>query len=260
MPSQTSSLNTAIINIREFFWPLLEKATPEIEEENPAPIILKISDECLDQAFDLQLKVVEAEDDRRKSIESKAALFIGTISVTSSVVVAASALLIANNAYTIQIKLFVILSCLLSLYTVRTVWYSVKALERGNYVSLGLDDINFSSTKSDYAQKVILTLEKANVFNQATINLKADYLTLAQNYYKRAIVVISIYTFLILAVCITGGFNRNSMPILPGAANNISAPAVKADTMPTFRNRTMPNPDSTRKPPANSRPANKPDS
>src|SRR5438445_8682369 len=144
MPSQTSLLNTAITNIREFFWPLREKAKTDLGEENPSPIILNISDECLDQAFDLQLKMVEAEDDRRKGIESKAALFIGTISITSSVVVAASTLLITNNAYSIQIKLFVILPCLLSIYTVSTVWFSVKALERGNYASLGMDDINCS--------------------------------------------------------------------------------------------------------------------
>lgn len=215
-------------NIREFFWPLLEEASPKTEEETPTPIKLNISEDCLEQAYSLQSKIVDAEDDRRKSIESKAALFIGTMSITSSVVAAASALLITNNVYTTPIVIFVILSCILSTYTVRTVWFSVKALERGQYATLGIDDINVAGTKSDYTRKIILDLQKITAYNQETINLKVDYLTMAQEYYKRAIVVVSIYTFMILAVCILGGFKRD---VVQSGTNSTPAAATKMDSV-----------------------------
>jgi hypothetical protein len=81
--------------------------------------------------------------------------------------------------------------------------------------------------------------------------LKVDYLMLAQDYYKRAIVVISIYTFLILATCITGGYKGNAVPAFPAPINSMSAPAVRTDTIPTLRNKTGAKPDSIRKLPGN---------
>jgi hypothetical protein len=216
MPSQTSWWKT----LRELFWPRLEGEASQNQSAGASPA-LTLSDDCLDKAFELQLKLFDAEDERRKGIESKAALFIGTISVTSSVVVGASALLITNNAYSLQIKLSVLLSCVLSIYTVRTVWYSVKALERRVYANLGFDDIGNGFNKNDYLKKLIVTVEKAVRINQDATNAKMDFLTLAQEYYKRAIAVISVYTFAILLLCFVGGA-RVPAPL----ATPVIAPAV----------------------------------
>lgn len=227
MQSQTFWWKRVWRNVREFVWPMLEGEASQNQAISVDPVV-SLSDDCLEDAFKLQNKLFDAEDDRRKGIESKAALFIGTISVTSSVVVATSALLISNNAYSVQIRISVLLSCILSIYTVTTVWYSVKSLERRAYANLDFDDITVGSNKNEYFKKLIIALEKAIRINQDSTNDKMSYLTLAQLFYKRAIVVISIYTFMILLICFFSGSKVPIPPATPVIAPVMTMPAPKA--------------------------------
>lgn len=200
MKSQTYSWKILLHKTREFFWPLLEgddNTTPE--DEN---IETYISGDNIEQAFSLQIKIYETEEDRRKSIESKAALFISTISVATSIVVAASTLITNNQQHNIAITFSVFISFVLSVYAVRTVWFSVKALEVGNYSVLGFNDINITGTKEQYNKCLIETLSKMDAKNHSIINKKVDYLMLAQEYYKRAIVALCIFSFIILSLYI----------------------------------------------------------
>lgn len=195
-----SWFRTTLSNIREFFWPLLEKEEPDTEIRKTS-IELVLKDENLDIAYALKTKILDAEEDRRKGIESKAALFISTISVASSIVVAANTLITNSNTSSLPVRASVIVSFILSIYAVRTVWFAVKALERGNYSVLGIGDINYSGSKAEYQRHLIQVLLNKKIANQRTINTKVDNLTMAQEYYKRAIIVICIYSFLVLVFC-----------------------------------------------------------
>lgn len=207
-------MKKALINIREFFWPLLEK---DFQEELAAPILeesagLNIADENLEEAFKLKSKIFENEEERRKSIESKAALFIGTVSVASTLVVATNALITGNQEFSFPLKVSVVISFILSLYAVRTVWFSIKALERGAYSVLDFNDINVKGTKYQYYSHLIKEIQKKVIRNQKKINEKVDYFTLAQEYYKRAIVIICIYSLLILLFCLFYKKKVNTQP------------------------------------------------
>jgi hypothetical protein len=196
-------LKKLFIDIREFFWPLLESEKKKKALSNTEPnIFIHIADENLDKAFELKLKIFENEDERRKGVESKAALFISTISVVSSIVVAANSLIIGNKDYNLAVKVSVTVSFILSLYAARAVWFSVKALERGTYHVVDFSDINLRGKKNEYLKLLMKRLSQKMQKNYAVINKKVDYLTLAQAYYKRAIVTLSIYAFLVLLFCL----------------------------------------------------------
>jgi hypothetical protein len=201
MKSLISSLKTRLKDIREFFWPLMEI-------EQPSPIVveapqfeLQVDEENLEQFLVLTNKINDAEEDRRKGVESKAALFISTISVATSIVVAANSMVISNSAFGFHVMVSVFISFILSIYAVRTVWFAVKALERGNYSVLGLKEINYKGSKINFQKHLVDCIVKNKTFNQSTINTKADNMMMAQEYYKRAIIMISIFSLHVLLQC-----------------------------------------------------------
>lgn len=207
MASQTSSNKTWRYHVREFFWPLLDDP---IEPDQPGPNeaatqpeeIVLVESENLDKAFELMSKFADSEEERRKTIESKATLFLSTISIATTLVVASNTVLTGNAEKSWPVIASVAISFILTVYTACTVWYSVKALERGNYAVLGFRDLNHSGSTDDYKKHLILTLRNKTKRNFATIDEKVDYVTMAQAYYKRAIVVICLYALLILLFCL----------------------------------------------------------
>lgn len=203
MQSQRSWLNKIIYNGREFIWPLLEHEPKNSAPPAPVPAFeLLVESENLDQFLSLTTKMSESEDDRRKGIESKASLFISTISVATSIVVAANAMVVSGKNYGFAIAISVLISFILSIYAARTVWFAVKALERGNYSVLGVSEINFKGNKEQYQKHLIDCLIKNRKNNLQTVNSKVDSVTMAQEYYKRAIIMICIYSCYILFQCI----------------------------------------------------------
>ncbi|NDW08651.1 hypothetical protein [Dysgonomonas sp. 520] len=88
--------------IREFFWPLLEKGTDN------EPIDLQLSEIVVDnthleKTLEYAIDCYDAESDRKKSIESKASMFIGTISIITSVVLGVTSILVKENEFDITI-------------------------------------------------------------------------------------------------------------------------------------------------------------
>jgi hypothetical protein len=80
----------------------------------------------------------------------------------------------------------------------RTVWFSIKALERRNYYSITVSDFLISDSNDDYFKKLIAEITNKIRKNSLTINNKVDNMTMAQEYFKRAVVIVSIYAFVIL--------------------------------------------------------------
>lgn len=206
MQSQSCSNRTWLYHTREFFWPLLDAAEADHSNQEVADTPLAetvlIESENLDQAFELMSKFADSEEERRKTIESKGTLFLSTISIATTLVVASNTILTSNAEKSWSVIVLIATSFVLTLYTACTVWYSVKSLERGNYAVLGFKDLNYTGSSDDYKRHLILTLRKKTKQNFSTIDEKVDYVTLAQAYYKRAIVVICLYAFLILLFCL----------------------------------------------------------
>lgn len=184
-------------NIREFFWPLLEKGDipepPMLNEES-----ICVNSSHLKDTLEYTIGCYEAESERKKIVENKSSLFIGTISVVTSVVIGVTSVLVKVSDFNIAITLLVFLLFILTLYMSRTVWFSIKALERKNYHSITVSDFLISDSDDAYFKKLIAEISNKIRRNSLTINSKVDSMTMAQEYFKRAIVVVAIYAFVIL--------------------------------------------------------------
>lgn len=96
------------------------------------------------------------------------------------------------------VSILVFLLFILTLYMSRTVWFSIKALERKNYYSISVSDFLIKSAKEEYYIELIVEIANKIERNAITINNKVDNMTMAQEYFKRAIVVVALCSFVIL--------------------------------------------------------------
>lgn len=183
-------------SIREFFWPLLEVS----EDEKPkliTPEEVNVNSTKLEKTLEYTIKRYEAEEDRRKNTETKASLFIGSISVVTTVIIGVTSVLIKGD---INLATCIIVSvvAILTIYMARTIWFSIEALERRNYHTLSVDDFLCTLEGDEYYKCLIAEITNKMRRNYVTINKKVDSMTMAQEYFKRSIVTITIFSFGIL--------------------------------------------------------------
>jgi hypothetical protein len=186
-----------IINIREFFWPLLEKETIK-PPENLNPEEIKVIPDQLERTLNLSIHCYEAENERKKTIEGKSSLFIGTISIITSVIIGVTTVLVKSDDFRDSILILAFLLFFLTLYMARTIWFSIKALERKSFNSISIDDLLISDQNDQYYKKLIAEISNKLRKNALIINSKVDYMTMAQEYFKRSIVIVVLYAFTIL--------------------------------------------------------------
>lgn len=183
--------------LREYVWPLLEKSESRIYAELQLPE-LTINEENIEKILDLTLRIYETELERSNKVETKSSLFIGTLSVVTSVVLAVTATLINNNAYS-TLLLFIVFSLfVLTLYIVRTIWFSIKVLERKTFSIFHYNDVLIDTANPDYYKKLIITLVNKTNANSGVINEKVSNMTMAQEYFKRVMITIALYAGLVL--------------------------------------------------------------
>lgn len=183
-------------NLREIFWPLLDEL---IEKEFKLIKVeeITVEDDNVKTAYDLALKYYENEDKRKSSIESKSTIFIGTIGFTVTIFLGLTKDILLNpniipDKYVCTSVLFLIA---IILYLCRAVWFAIKVLERGSYSSISYND--FINSDSNYLRKLTATLINKARQNFKTINLKVDYMVMAQEYFKRAIFTIALFSIFI---------------------------------------------------------------
>ena len=182
-------------NAREFFWPLLE---PLKKKEFDALKVddLTVKDDDLDTCYDLTLKYYDSENERAKTIESKSTIFIAAIGFVISILLSMSTGLLLNPK--IQLGFLTSFSVLMwgviVIYFCRTVWFSIKALERQEYHSIGHKD--YVKEKKDYKRELITDIINKTRKNSGTINLKVDNMVMAQEYFKRGIIAVVLYSLI----------------------------------------------------------------
>jgi hypothetical protein len=189
-------------DIREFFWPLLEKAEEsEISRVSQKDIDLENEDD-IKIAFELVQKIYNDEQDRNKTIETKSVVFIGSIGfVVTFIIGITNFLLTGQNVFLNTITAgMVLVAVVLIAYFVRSSWYSIKALTRQKFWVLHFEDI--IKRDKNYLGKIIAEIINNSKENSKIINLRVDYMTMAQEYYKRAIVTIFIYCLFVFFVII----------------------------------------------------------
>lgn len=185
-----------IKQVREFFWPILEKAESKNEPIKDIEIQIE-SQDILKVIYDKALKRLEAEEDRKKVVENKSTIFIGTIGIITSIIIGVTSTLIKEAKIEGFMMVMVVLLFVLTIYMLRTVWFAIKALERKAYHNISISDLCSIDEKEFYKnsiQKINATLLK----NYPTTNSKVDNMTMAQEYFKRGIVVLGLFGVTIL--------------------------------------------------------------
>jgi hypothetical protein len=193
-------LDSRIKQIREFFWPVLDPLPVTVEEPEQT-IDIHIHTDSLDIAFEFKKKFADNEEDRRKGVESKAALLLSSISLATSLVVGADSFVTTGHALWARIALKIILLVLCA-YTLATVIYALKCLSRSSYHALGFKDINVRLGPDTYKRELIKKMHQTRKKNQLTVNEKVDSMVMAQEFYKRSVVAIGLYVFCGLIITI----------------------------------------------------------
>jgi hypothetical protein len=178
-------------SIREFFWPLMDRKLHEKPKELEIEEIV-IADEQLPKTLEYAMSGYNAQEERRKTIEGKSSLFVGTISVVTSVVIGISTTIIKSIQCNPFIIVLYFLLFILTVYLLRTIWFSIKVLEREAYHTLTFDDFNLNEAKANYYKEVITIVVNYTKRNSWVINRKVDNMVMAQEYFKRAIVTIGL--------------------------------------------------------------------
>lgn len=180
-------------NVREFFWPLLEPLKKkDFEPFNIGDLTVEEND--LDKCYDLTLRYYDSEDERKKTIESKSTIFVSAIGFVIAILLSMATGLLLNSK--IQLGFLTSFSILMwvviVVYFCRTVWFSIRALERQEYHTIGHKD--FTAGGKDYRRKLITDIINKTRKNSQTINLKVDNMVMAQEYFKRGIVATVVYS------------------------------------------------------------------
>lgn len=189
--------------VREFFWPLLDPLEIELPFEEIPVSEITVDEANLETAFNLALKYYEDEEDRRKSVESKSSIFIGTVGLLITILLSVTKdfILDMSNNVNLLFILLIINWILIIIYLFRVTWFSIKGIERGSYRVLEYSD--FIKTGGFYKKELICKLINKTRRNYKVVNNKVDYMVMAQEYFKRAIVAILVYGLLLVFLLIT---------------------------------------------------------
>ena len=188
--------------IREFFLPLLEKS--QEQDTNNKNEEIEIDESRFQEVFKNIHDCYKAEEERGKTIESKSSLFIGTITVAGTIVIGATSNFIKGDRFDLWTFLLILLLVILTLYITRTIWFSIKALERKTYYSISTTDY-LNKNQKQLMKEVIEGIKN----NEKVTNEKVDNMILAQKYFKRAVIVIAIYSLTILLSFSFNFFSKN---------------------------------------------------
>ena len=189
-------------NVREFFWPLLEP----LEETNIRQITI---DDCkfLDDEIDFELKYLEdnrkSEEDRKKEVESKATIFVGTFAVATTVLINMAKEFIFSPVLELQsLNYFVVFFIALTIiYLCRAIQFAIRTLQRRKYNTLGFPDFLLTEDR-DKKKQILVRQYNAIKKNQKEINIKVDYMTMAQAYFQRAVMTVLLLTIMFLCTFI----------------------------------------------------------
>lgn len=94
--------------------------------------------------------------------------------------------------------LFIAVIIIYIVYLTRTLWFSVKCLERKAYYTINYDLYN--KLDDGYLKHMIAEISTVINKNHKVINEKVDYMVMAQEYFKRAIIVLAIYPILHIVI------------------------------------------------------------
>jgi cation transport ATPase len=215
-------------NVREIFWPLLDKY-----RESPISAISP-NDIKIDQANDLKIayemahKNQQDEQERSRTVETKSIVFISSIGFVITFILGITNMLLSSKNISLDYftLLLIFTAIILIAYFVKATWFSVLALKRREFKVLSVQDI--IEVKENYLKEIIAKTINISKENAKTINLKVDFMTMAQEYYQRAIIALIFYAIFMFIVIITN-MKYSGQSLLPNNILNIGKRFIHSD-------------------------------
>ena len=175
--------------IREVIWPLLEKK----KEKNgrKSKIEIKINNTNLKFAYYLAQKYFDQEEDRNKTIEWKSTILIGILSISMTVLTAFTKFWEFDNTsiYSKIISILAVLFFFLA-YSISSIYYAYRVLQRKSFHIIGHTDFIKLGKEETYLKSIIGVYVNITKQNSKLINEKVDYMTMSQEYFIRAVILI----------------------------------------------------------------------
>lgn len=136
-------------------------------------------------------------------MESKATIFVGTFAVATTVLINMAKEFIFSPILEIEALnyLVVFLIALTIVYLCRAIQFAIRTLQRRKYNTLGFPDFMLTGDR-DKKKQILVRQYNAIKKNQKEINIKVDYMTMAQEYFQRAVMTVLLLTIMFLCTFI----------------------------------------------------------
>lgn len=198
----TENTKNKLRDFRDFFWPMLE---PERSEEKDYTITLRecsfLSDKNIDLAIQVAQDFAAREEDRRKTVENKASILIGTFSVVITILLSFLKDVISEmDQYPIFFIVIVFFSAsAIVVYLSFSTYYATKVLSRDSngYKTVGIPKFLHDGTR-DYKIQLFLKIRNSASSNMQTINNKVNFMAMAYEFFKCAIRAVIFFTIILI--------------------------------------------------------------
>ncbi|MDR1181001.1 MAG: hypothetical protein LBL13_03350 [Bacteroidales bacterium] len=185
----------------DIFWPLLEKEG-NTNQASTNVDFSKIDSNNLSELFDRIIACYNEEEKRRKNVESKSNSIIGASCISLFLITAICVNMMRCKEIDVLTMIIAVLLIVLIAYLGRSVWFSIKVFERKPYSILLAEEYISAYSKPNIYEDLITNLSEAIRFNAKINNSKVDNMTMAQEYFKRAIVSLCSFGILFALECL----------------------------------------------------------
>ena len=191
--------------IREFFWPILEPKSSDLAKakssvfKEPDSIDKDIKEKS---PSDLNILLIEArltyeaEEGRRKTIESKGSTLVAFNSVLVALLVNGLPWLMSSKSnYLVYREFVVILLVITIVYFIRAIWFALLVYKRRAYHSITVPKVIEAAVHSeaDLLRYLVVEYLSCTLKNYDTVNAKVDDMVMSYEYIKRGIVTLGIF-------------------------------------------------------------------
>lgn len=152
-----------------------------VQQKNHTTTLENNEVELLKLKYEKLQYIEEKENERDKTVESKASMFIGSTSIMGAIIIGCANLVLDGTNTISYVNLCVFSFLLILIYCLgRSIIYSVLTLRKRKFWSLGIDDLQNTTNKKDYYIKLIDSTIKIIKHNEILINSKVDLMQIAQ--------------------------------------------------------------------------------
>lgn len=205
-----AKLSKVLYWIRELLIPILENDPETVIKEKEKIRLDAIKDNCkniakdnLDDVLKFASQAYKDEESRRKNVESKSSILIGSLGLTISILTTVFLTMLKDFPKLTCVYpkwiIITIIACFIVLivYLCTTIFFAIRALERKAYETLTSSEIAILSVDDNFKKKIIETLLLCTERNYYVTNRKMDNMIMAHEYFRRSIVTVFVIALLI---------------------------------------------------------------